>query len=213
MSNSRQSLKTYLNELDKGLETFGYNSDSLIAGQIKNFSTYHKIRSKIYTGGIPDTFARLDESFNKVSNNYLSLHIGFWKLFPVLFATLGENELDKTNLHEIAKQYTKDIFEFKPYTGKCRFQVTIWPKVEIRSLPYGYLLFLMNTSNSADKLISEIETQWKKFPEFDKFGILPPLVADLEGKNIISPTTRTNLNNYPPSIDELKAILFENKKE
>lgn len=200
--------KQQIEKLKIGLEKSGYSDDPRLVTQLKNNHFYHKFRRRMFTGSLPSTLAGLGKRYNKISATYPLLYMGFWSVYPVLFAVITRMSVERSSLREIILQYSRDIFEFKPYTGTCVFHVTIWPKVEMHSLPYGHILIL--SSDEVDSAYLEsLENEWKNIPDFEKFGVLPPLVADIAARKIYFPYSKSGWTKYPPSLQELTSYLFQ----
>lgn len=202
------TFNTVLDKVENLLSTFGYSKDPSVFQQIKDISFYHKFRRKLYTSSILNTVADINEVFSKVEKKHQFLNIGFWLVFPVLISIRKFDEV-KNNFEKAIIDYNRDVYEFRPYTAKCTFHVTIWPKIELHSFPSGYL-FLVAENGITRKDIDNLTNRWKAIPGFDKFGVLPPLIVDLKNHEIVSPFTKTKLTKYPPSIKELHNAIFEN---
>jgi len=199
--------KQQIKKLRTGLSKSGYSDDPRLVTQLKNNHFYHKFRRRMFTGSLPSTLSGLGKRYNKISATYPLLYMGFWSVFPVLFAVITRTSVERSSLREIVLQYSRDIFEFKPYTGKCVFHVTIWPKVEMHSLPYGHILIL--SSDIVDSAYLEaLENEWNDIPDFEKFGVLSPLVVDITAQKIFSPCSKSGWTKYPPSLQELTFYLF-----
>ncbi|MBN2134587.1 MAG: hypothetical protein JW737_02555 [Acidobacteria bacterium] len=194
-----------IDKLERLLEKTGFTTDPIIFPQLKNTHFYHKFRKKLYSAHLLDTVAGISDVFDKINGKYKLLYSGFWSVFPVLFAVETYDNI-KDNFRDLIIKYNRDIFELRPYTAKCTFHITIWPKVEIQSHPNGILLIL-SEADISEESIAEHKKIWNKLDGYDKFGVMPPLFANIKTGKVISPFTRTRLNKYPPSISSIEEAL------
>lgn len=206
------TIRNIIDKLDSKLESAGYSNDAVILPRLKNTSTYHKIRRRMFSGGMPPTLLELDERFSAMSKKYRFLKIGFWSVYPILFAAATEDDLAKDGFTNLIKRYNHDVSDFFPYCTKCVLKVTIWPKVEIHSYPKGYLAIILKSDSSrVTELITRWRDEWSKLAGFETFGVLPPLLIDTYNKKVLNPFSRSKLTKYPPSIKELSDSLFAEK--
>jgi hypothetical protein len=198
-----------LDRLEKKLGEIGYSDDPRVLPRLINSSMYHKIRRRMYSGGMPPTLLELDKRFNHIRKNYRLLNIGFWSVYPILFASVLEKDVAKTGFTNLIRKYNRDVSEFFPYCAKCIFRVTIWPKVEIHSYPKGYIAIILESGeNNNNEMISSWQKEWSKLSGFETFGVLPPMLIDIQNKKVLTPFSKSKFTKYPPSIKELSDSLF-----
>jgi len=201
-----------LHQLEKKLGEIGYSDDPRILPRLRNSTIYHKIRRRMYSGGMPPTLLGLDERFNSIRKNYRLLNFGFWSVYPVLFASVLEKDVAKSGFTNLIRKFNRDVSEFFPYCTKCVLKVTIWPKVEIHSYPKGYIaIILANGVSKNSGLIPGWQEEWSKLAGFETFGVLPPFLIDIHNKKILTPFSKSKLTKYPPSSKELSDSLFIDK--
>jgi hypothetical protein len=204
--------KETLERLEKKLAEIGYSDDPRILPRLKNTSMYHKIRRKMYSGGMPPTILGLDDRFDAIRKNYRLLALGFWSVYPVLFACVLDQDVSKSGFTNLIKKFNRDVSDFFPYCTKCVLKVTIWPKVEIHSYPKGYLaIILTNEDKKSTDLILGWQKEWSKLAGFETFGVLSPFVIDIHNRKILTPFSKSKLTKFPPSIKELSDSLFIDK--
>lgn len=197
-----------LEKIGEFLENTGYSDDPRIIPRLKNTASFHKLRKKMYSGGLPPTMAGIGEKFNSIVKNYDLIRMGFWSVYPVFFAVITLDQVREKTFPSVVKNYNRDLYHFFEYCTKCTFRVTIWPKVQIHSYPKGYLAIVMDEKTSADGLINTWKNEWARIQEFDKFYILPPIIINMKEKSIQIPFSKTRLTKYPPSIKDFKKAIF-----
>ena len=162
----------------------------------------------MFSGGLPPTMLEIEDKFKKIESNYDLLKIGFWSVYPVLFAVVSLEKMNETGFSNLIKNYNRDLSIFFPYCTKCTYRVTIWPKVQIHSYPKGHLAIIDDSSRSNSEMIQTLRKEWSQLPDFEKFYILPPMIIDVTKRDINFPFTKTKITKFPPSYKELKKRLF-----
>ena len=198
-----------IKRIKTGITGIGYTDDPRLIPQIKNTALYHRVRRKMFSGSMISTVAEIDEKFNAIRDKYPLLLMGFWSVYPVLFTTVYYEDILKEGFRNYLIRYQRDVFDFMPYTAKCIVRITIWPKVEVRSTPHGYMVILFPEGIKNENIIEEYKKEWQDMAGYEKFGLLPPIFADLNMKQLLHPFSRTELMKYPPSLSELKKMIFE----
>jgi hypothetical protein len=197
-----------IQNLEKFLTLAGYTDDPRIIPQIKNRYFFHKLRKKMYSGGFIETVEGIGEKYDKMKNNYDLLLMGFWSVYPVLFAALSSDQVRSKGFVNIIKKYNSDIFQFRPNTAKCVLRVTIWPKIEVRSHPFGYLAIIFNDFTDYSNSFNSIQKEWANLAPFEKYAILPLFFILIKEKTVLMPFSKTSFTKYPPSLKELKNGIF-----
>jgi hypothetical protein len=208
-NSDNQAIAELLKSLSAFLDKIGYSDDPRILPRLKNSSFFHKTRKKMFSGGLPPTTSGIEDNYKKIEKNYDLLKIGFWSVFPVLFAAVPLQKMNEKGFSNFIKNFNRDLSFFFPYCTKCTFRVTIWPRVQIHSYPKGYLAIINDNGDSQNETIKILQKEWSQLADYEKFYVLPPMIIDAVKKDIIFPFSKTKITKFPPSYKELKKALFK----